>query len=62
MSGDKMTRAEKEALVSRISDLALRDVLTREDMVWILKICADACYRRISDIERELPTPAGKAQ
>lgn len=62
MSGNKMTRAEKENLVSRISDLALRDVLTREDMVWILKICADACDRRISEIERELPTQVWKSQ
>ena len=62
MGKSDMTRAEKEELVSKVSDLALRDVLTREDMVGILKICADACDRRISEIERELPTPVGKAQ
>lgn len=46
-----MTQTEKETLVKAVSDATLRDVLQREDMVEILRICKVACERRISVIE-----------
>ena len=46
-----MTQSEKETLVRSVSDAALRDILSREDMVEILRICKAACDRRISVIE-----------
>lgn len=46
-----MTQPEKETLVRSVSDAALRDILSREDMVEILRICKAACDRRISVIE-----------
>ena len=46
-----MTQQEKEYLVESVTNLALRDVLQREDMVEILRICQEACDRRISVIE-----------
>lgn len=46
-----MTQSEKETLVNAVSDAAIRDILSREDMVEILRICKAACERRISVIE-----------
>lgn len=46
-----MTQQEKEYLVESVTNLALRDVLQRDDMVEILRICKAACDRRISVIE-----------
>ena len=46
-----MTKSEKEDLVAKVTDLTIRDVLQREDMVGILEICRDACERRIVILE-----------
>ena len=50
--GMMMTEEEKQGLVNRIADLAIRDVLNRSDMVEILMICKEACARRIRTLER----------
>ena len=49
MSG--ITDGEKELLVRRIIDAVSRNVLNREEMIEILRICREACDRRIAEIE-----------
>ena len=49
-----MTQEEKEQLVKSVADLSMRDVLTREDMVAIMKVCSEACSRRMGEIEAEI--------
>lgn len=56
-----MTREEKEHLIESITNLALRDVLQREDMIEILRIGKAACERRISVIE-DTTKPGGPVQ
>ena len=62
MDGNNMTREEKENLVEKVADMAMRDVLNREDMILILAVCKEACDRRIEEIENGLPTPVGRIQ
>jgi len=57
-----MTREEKEYLVSKVTDLLMRDVLSREDSVIILRICSNACDRRIRELERSEPTRVENVQ
>lgn len=57
----QMTKEEKEELVERITNLLLQDVLQREDAIEIMRICKEACDRRISEIEREIK-PEGPIQ
>lgn len=59
---NSMTREEKEYLVSRVKDLLMRDVLSREDSVIILRICSNACDRRIRELEHMEPTLGGNVQ
>ena len=56
-----MTKEEKETLVNSVADAAMRDLLQREDMVEILRICRSACERRIEVIE-EQTKPKGPVQ
>lgn len=57
-----MTQPEKEQLTEMVTNLSLRDVLQREDMVEILRICQEACDRRISVIEAGLKGVIGREQ
>ena len=57
----KMTKEEKEQLVSSVTDLTIRDVLQREDMIEIMQTCRNACDRRIADLE-ERTKPDGEVQ
>lgn len=57
----QMTKEEKEELVKRITNLLLQDVLQREDAIEIMRICKEACDRRISEIEGEIK-PEGPIQ
>ena len=57
----QMTKEEKEELVERIANLLLQDVLQQEDALEILRICREACDRRIRDIERRIK-PEGPIQ
>lgn len=50
---NNMTKEEKEQLVEKVADLCLRDVLKREDSIGIMRICKEACDRRIKEIERD---------
>lgn len=59
---NSMTREEKEYLVSKVTDLLMRDVLSREDSVIILRICSNACDRRIRELERSEPARVGNVQ
>ena len=56
-----MDRSEKEELIGKVTDLAERDVLQREDMIGIMKICREACDRRIGELE-ERTKPAEQVQ
>lgn len=57
----QMTKEEKEELVERITNMLMQDVLLREDAIEIMRICKEACERRISEIEREIK-PEGPIQ
>ncbi len=46
-----LTQGEKDLLVRSVADAVMQDVLRREDMVEILRICRDACDRRIREVQ-----------
>ena len=49
-----LTPEEKQGLVNKVADLAMRDVLVKSDMVEILTVCKKACDRRIRELESEV--------
>ena len=57
----QMTKEEKEELVERITNLLLQDVLQQEDAIEIMRICKEACDRRIREIEGRIK-PEGPIQ
>ena len=57
-----MSQREKEELVDKVATLAMKDVLELEDGAAILRICRDACERRLAEIDAEVSTPVGKVQ
>ena len=61
MSDANMSRSDKEELVAKVADLAMRDVLKKGDAAEILRICVEACQRRVDEIDAELG-PVGSVQ
>ena len=56
-----ITEEEQKVLVASVVNAVQSDVISREDMVLILKVCRDACDRRIAEL-RDRTKPEGPVQ
>ena len=48
---NELTQEEGQELVNKVADAAMRGILTRIEYIEILKICRDACDRRIAELD-----------
>ena len=49
----QMTMAEKRDLLERIRELALHDILNKEDRDTIFRVCMVACDRELAKLNKE---------
>lgn len=56
MKGNDLTEEELKVLIDKVTEMAEMNVLKRQDMVKILKVCDEACGRRIAEIDKVLNT------
>lgn len=54
-----MTQVEKRKLLEEVRELAVNDILQREDMIEICKILEKACNRVLKAIDSPYPANSG---
>ena len=58
---NELTKEERDDLIGKVTELADRGVLKKQDAVEILNVCGIACARRIAEIDAETK-PEGPVQ
>ena len=46
-----LTQEEKDDLINKVTELTNKGVIKRPDSVTILRVCSEACARRMKEIE-----------